>query len=257
MRYPLKFTLIALLALAPGAAMGQAGLSSELAGGLGLKLRTGTAAVPADLAFGGEATQVWLATRASDYALYGGARTAPRLGLRAAESYGGIVYFMPGGWGSSFEAGYAQESALSPRRYTLTGQLHTSLSEGRALSVGLQYRIHDPDSGLRYGASGETSVANGYTLAPYRLSGAGITPGYQLQMSYQHSITSSFGLALGREVEAFTFYPDPVSSGPRQFTFTGQHWLTPSWALSYDLQAQDVNSPLRLNGLRLGMRYRF
>ena len=43
----------------------------------------------------------------------------------------------------------------------------------------------------------------------------------------------------------------------RQFSFTGQHWLTPSWALSYDILSHDVASPLKLQGLRLGVRYRW
>lgn len=260
MRYPFKqLTLIALLAFASGAATGEPGMAREYVAGLGLQFRTGAATLPADLAFGSEATQVWQTTRSSDYTLYAGAREASRLGLHASESYGGIVYSLPGGWGSSLEAGYAQESPLSPRRYALTGQLHTSLSAGRALSVGLQYRMNDPDSGLRYGAPGEMPATNGYTLTPYRLSSVGFAHSYQLQVSYQHSTASTFGLALGREVETFTPFFDHAGygSGPRQLTFTGQHWLTPSWALSYDLLSQDATSPLRLQGLRLGMRYRF
>ena len=93
---------------------------------------------------------------------------------------------------------------------------------------------------------------------PLRQPGAGFAPSYQLQMSYQHSAASTFGLALGREVETFTPFLDSSSSSQRQFAFTGQHWLTPSWALSYDLQPHDITSPLRLQGLlRLGVRYRF
>lgn len=256
MRYPFKLLLIALFAFASGAAMGQA--SHEYVTGPGLRSQTGTAAVPADLPFGGEATQVWRTTRASDYSLYGGAREAPNLGLRAAESFWGIVYSLPGGWGSSLEAGYAQESMLAPRRYTLAGQVHTSFSEGRSLSVGLKYRVHDTDSSMRYGAPGEIPATNGYTLTPSHQAGAGFAPSYQLQMSYQHSAASTFGLALGREVETFTPFLDSSGSGQRQFMFTGQHWLTPSWALSYGLQPHDMTSPLRLPGLlRLGVRYRF
>ncbi len=255
MHYALKLALVVLFALAPGAAMGQ--VTHERAAGLGLQFRTGAATLPADLAFGSEATQVWQTTRSSDYTLYAGAREASRLWLHASESYGGIVYSLPGGWGSSLEAGYAQESPLSPRRYALTGQLHAALSEGRALSVGLQYRMNDPDSGSRYGASGEMPVTNGYTLVPYRLTSAGFAHSYQLLMSYQHSTASTFGLALGREVETSIYDAAASGSGPRQLTFTGQHWLTPSWTLSYDLLSQDATSPRRLQGLRLGVRYRF
>ncbi len=260
MSHPLKqLALITLLAFVSGAAIGEPARTRDYVADLGLQPRAGAAKLPDYTAFGSEAIQVWQNARTSgtsEYTLYAGTRDAPRLGLRMPESYGGVVYSLPGGWGSSFEAGISQESLFAPRRYTLAGQLHTSLSQGRALSVGLKYGVYDTDAGLRYGATGDTPVNNGYTLAPWYQSGAGLAPSYQLQMSYQHSITSSFGLAVGRDVETFTPFHDPASSGPRQLAFTGQHWLTPSWALSYDL-LQDAASPLRVQGLRLGMRYRF
>jgi hypothetical protein len=256
MRYPYNLAFIAVFASASGAAMGQ--ISPERIAGLGLRSQTDIAPVPADLAFGSEAAHIWQTRRSFDYLLYSGARAAPDFGLRAAESYGGIVYSLPGGWGSSIEAAYVQESPLSPRRYALTGQLHASFSEGRMLSVGLKYRVRDTDSGPGYGMAGEMPTGNGYALLPSRLYGAGLAPSYQLQMSYQHSASSTFGLALGREVETFTPFLDTNGPGPRQVMLTGQHWLTPSWALSYDLQPQDAASPLRLQGLlRLGVRYRF
>ncbi len=260
MRHPLKqFTLIALLAFASGAASGESGVARYNVADLGLQPRAGTATLPAYTAFGSEAAQVWQITRSSDYTLFTGTRAASSLGLRASESFGGIVYSLPGGWGSSFEAAYAQESMLATRRYSLSGQLHTSLSEGRALSVGLKYGYgaQDTDAGLRNGATGDTQLNNSYSLAPLFQSGAGFAQSYQLQMNYQHSIASSFGLALGREVETFAPFQDPPSSSLRQLTFTGQHLLTPSWALSYDLLYQDAATPLRVQGLRLGMRYRF
>ncbi len=250
-----RLSLLALLAIAPGIAPAERVAERQHIAGLGLQ--SGAATLPADLAFGGEATQVWQTSRSSDYSLYSGARETSRLGLRAAESYGGIVYSPRGGWGSSLEAGYAQESLLTPRRYALTGQLHTSFSEGRSLSVGLKYRVQDTDAALRYGATADTAAINGYTLAPAHHAGAGFVPSYQLQMSYQYSAAGSVGLALGREVETYSPIQDPVNSGSRQFTFTGQHWVTPSWALSYDVLSQDAATPLRTLGLRLGVRYRW
>lgn len=249
-------TLVA--SAAASVAVAQSGLTTERAG-LGLKARTDAPAPRADLALGGNVAQLWQVTRSSDFALYGGMRDAPRLGLQAAESYGGIVYFVSGGWGSSLEAGYVQDTLDSPRRYSLGGQMHTALSDGRTLSVGLKYRVFDTDSGPRSGMPGDTPAAHGYTLAPSRVPGGAFGPSYQLQMSYQHSSTSAFGLALGREVETFTPHLDTAGAGPRQLTFTGQHWLTPSWALSYDVLSSDPANPLRFQGvgLRLGVRYRF
>jgi hypothetical protein len=258
MRHSLKLALTALSALASGAALAQAGLFPDRPGGLGLR-PGGEAVLPANPALGGEAVRAWQSIRSSDYKLYGGVREASRIGLQATESFGGIVYSLPRGWGSSLEAGYAQESPLAPRRYTLAGQLHAPFSEGRSLSVGIRYRVADPDHRGAPGA--ESPHLNGHNLAPSRwLAGVGAGSSYQLHMSYQYNVGSTVGLALGRELETHTPYLDsPLSPlyGPRQFSLTGQHWLTPSWALSYDVMSPDVMTPLRLQSLRLGVRYRF
>jgi hypothetical protein len=62
-------------------------------------------------------------------------------------------------------------------------------------------------------------------------------------------------------MESYLSNFDPTATYPRQLSFTGQHLLTPSWALSYDLLSGDLASPspLRLQGLglRFGVRYRF
>ena len=253
MRCPTSFTLFFIAALAPVVAAGQAGLSFERAAGLGLKHEPTETSAPPLSTFGESATQAWLGLRAGggDYALYGG-YDGPRLGLRAVESYSGVVY-SASGWGTSLEAGYATPPGLAVGRYAVTGQVHTSLSEGRTLSVGLKYRLYESDAVLRSGPPPDGS--NSYSLAGPR--GVAYAQGYQVQMSYHYSAAGAVGLALGRDVETFTPFADLTGSGPRQLSFTGQHWLTPSWALSYDILSQDVASPLKLQGLRLGVRYRW
>jgi len=89
----------------------------------------------------GEAAQLWPTRHASDFALFGGARELARIGLGPAETYGGVAYALPRGWGSSLEAGYTPESLFAPRRYALTGQVHTALRDRRALSVGIQHLL--------------------------------------------------------------------------------------------------------------------
>jgi hypothetical protein len=256
MRYPLGLTLkvITLAAAAlPLICAAQARLSYEQSG-LGLRHQTGVTAEPP---FSGEPALLWQTLNPSDFALYGGARELARIGLGPAETYGGVAYAFPRGWRSSFEAGYTPESVFGPRRYALTGQVHAALSDRRALSVGIHYSVYDTDLGTR----GDAPLTNGYTLAPSRGPGAGFTPGYQLQFGYQHSAFTSFGFALGWETETTSSASDPTGVHPRQLSFTGQHWLTPSWALSYDLLSGDLASPstLRLQGLglRFGVRYRF
>lgn len=258
MRQRFHLSVISLALVAAGAAglcAAQSGLSPRTSAGLGLRADSRVGAPSVEPLPSGDGPSLWQPTH-SDFALYGGARDLPAFGLGPAEAYSGVAYALPRGWGSSsLEAAYAQESPFAPRRYAVAGEVRTELSApGRALSAGIKYRVYDMDTGARGPAPGESFVPNGYSLAPSR------EPGYQVQFSYHHSAASSFGLALGRDVETYTSSYDAANT-TRQLTFMGQHWLTPAWALSYDLLYSDPAnmSTLRLQGvgLRLGVRYRF
>jgi uronate dehydrogenase len=87
--------------------------------------------------------------------------------------------------------GYTHLTPYAPQRYSLTGQLHASLGEERALSIGLKYRSYDTDA--RFGAP-DTTLGNGYSLAGQRF--AGYAPSYQVQMSYQYSAAGALGRQL-------------------------------------------------------------
>ncbi|HXF67212.1 MAG TPA: hypothetical protein VNK67_11020 [Burkholderiales bacterium] len=245
MNRALVAALAALALAAPGAAWAQVGLSPQ-GGGLGLKLRGESPAPAVHAAFGADPAPAWRQVRGSaDYTLYvyGGTRELARPGLRATETYGGVVYPLGRAWGSSLEAGVVPESPLAPRRYALSGQLHAALAGG-GVSVGLKYRHY------------ELAAASPFA-AEIGVPGFAPAPSYQLQLSYRYSAAATFGLAYGRDLETFTPLSEIAGNGPRQLTFTGQHWLSPSWALSYDLLAQDPASPWRVQGLRFGVRYRF
>ena len=253
-RFGLTLTAITLIgALLPLTCGAQARQSFELAG-LGLRHETGPGA---DTPSGEEARALPQTRETSNFTLFGGTRELTRSGLAPAETYGGVAYAFPRGWGSSLEAGYIPESVLAPRQYALAGEVRTALTDSRALSVGIKYRVYDVD----VGAPGDTPPATGYALAPSTGPGTAHAPGYQLRLGYQHSAVSLFGLALGRDMETYAPALDPTIPYPRQLSFTGLHWLTPSWAVSYDVLSGDLASPspLRLQGLglRFGVRYRF
>jgi YaiO family outer membrane protein len=253
MRYSLRTALIvAILAHLGNVGMSvAAGVSLERAG-LGLKAPH-TAAWPA-LGLRGEPVSAWQGLEGNDV-IYAGVREATRFGLRSLESYSGIYYPLSDAWGVSLETGMLSGSPLSPRRYSLAGQLHNALAGESGWSIGFKYRIYDTESTLRPGLPGEGTGT--YALVPAHTTGTSFGPSYQLQLNYQYNAANIFGLALGRELETFTPGFESLGNGPRQFMFTGQHWLTPSWALSYDVLSNDPGNLFRLQGLRFGVRYRF
>jgi hypothetical protein len=48
-----------------------------------------------------------------------------------------------------------------------------------------------------------------------------------------------------------------VATDVENWAVGGEHWLTPSWALTYDLVRQGQSSLYRRQGLRLGIRHNF
>ena len=255
MRYSFTIVLPALLLAGTALpALAANGLSIERAG-LGLKRPAAAADSTSIRAWRSEFALAAPAAEGATTA-YGGLREGTRLGLTAPESFGGIAYALSDKIAASLELGMMENTALAPRRYSISGQLQTAFESGSSMSIGLAWRVYEPDYGARPGGALDLPPANGYSLVPVRAPGTGLGPSYQLQLYYHYNPTTTFGLVLGRELETFTAGFDSPGAGSRQFSFTGQHWLTPSWALSYDVLSNDPGS-IRLQGLRLGVRYRF
>jgi hypothetical protein len=228
-----------------GVAAAQIGLWNDR-GGLGLRpSNADPAAAPGAASTGAQPSP-------RDYELYRGVREVPRAGSLASETYSGVAYSLSRRWESSLEAGVVPESASAPRRYSLAGQLGTALSGGQSVSVGLKFRQYDTTSGPQPYSALQSGVRSGYALFPSTPDSS-----YEVRLNYRYSVSSSFGLALGRDLETLTPGLDSPGNGERQLMFTGQHWLTPSWGLTYDLLSDEPGNSMRVQGLRLGVRYRF
>lgn len=243
MRYAAQI-LIAVSSIAiAGLAAAQIGLWSDSAG-LGLRPSGAVATeTPGDPY---AAAQV----SSPDFTLYRGTRDTQRLGVVSSENYSGVTYPLSRRWGSSFEAGVIPESMSAPRRYSLSGEVGAALAKDHSLSVGLKLRHYDSASAIQpYSA---LSGGNGYALAPSTFDSS-----YEVRLNYRYGESSSFGFALGRDLEALTPGLASPLNGDRQLMFTGQHALTPNWGLTYDLLSDDPGLSMRVQGVRLGVRYRF
>jgi hypothetical protein len=163
MRYWFRCGCALLAASLAGAVAAASGLSVERSG-LGLKPPGASLSSSEGLAQRRELTGIWQ-PREGGEVVYTGARDATRLGLRAAESYGGVYYPLSDTWGASLELGVIPGSALAPQRYSVAGLLHTALSADSSLSIGLKYRLYEPDFGWRAGMPGDLMAGNGYSRA--------------------------------------------------------------------------------------------
>ena len=229
-----------------GAAAAQIGLWTDR-GGVGLRPTESQTSASAGASIAGKQL-----SPARDYGLYSGTSEMPLAGGFVSEQYSGVAYPLSRQWGSSLEAGVVPESASTARRYSLAGQLGTALSGSQSVSVGLKFRHYDTASGTGPYRALANGASSSYALAPSALESS-----YEVRLSYRYSRSSSFGLALGRDLETVTPGLESPANGERQLMFTGQHWLTPSWGLTYDLLSDEPGSSPRVQGLRLGVRYRF
>ena len=243
MRYAAQ-TLVALgFIVVTGFAAAQIGLWSNSAG---LGLRPSAAAAPQAPVDPDPAAQ----SSSPDFTLYRGTRESQRSGVVSSENYSGVAHPLTQRWGSSFEAGVIPESVTAPRRYSLSGEVGAVLAKDHTLSVGLKFRHYDSASATQpYSA---LNGGNGYALAPSSFDSS-----YEVRLNYRYGESSSFGFALGRDLEALTPGLASPFNGERQFMFTGQHALTPNWGLTYDLLSDEPGLSMRVQGVRLGIRYRF
>jgi YaiO family outer membrane protein len=256
-----KLNRIALLAaLALSAMAGAVGAAApERVAQVGL-FPTGEADHPADRTFPrlkltrggglGLALDALYSDGAGTAVRYTGTRNLP--GAQYAQSVGGLVYPLSPKWFSTVET----SSSASTRSYL--GQLHRSLPGGFDMSVGLRYRLRD--YGQWPAATPETVplADRSWSLLPPALAGSG-TAGYELRLNYRYGERNTLGLSYGSGPDSdYTRQLVGLQAGEgRQFGLTGEHWLTPDWAVNYGVMAQEQVGPSRGQGLRLGLRYRF
>ena len=160
---------------------------------------------------------------------YGGTRNTGGLGLSSPEFVGGMVYPLSAKWFSSLETSVdakVSETAASP--------LFGSAIDGAPLPERA-WALYPPAAGTSASA------------------------GYELRLNYRYGERNTLGLTSGSVYEAdyARLFPGAQPGEGRQFGLTGEHWLTPEWALNYGVMAQQQLGPHRGQGLRLGLRYRF
>jgi hypothetical protein len=190
--------------------------------------------------------------------LYRGTRSFPALGAPNSQLVGGMLYPLSGNWYSTIESSVDAPSARPFRGYGLVGQVHRALPGGFDMSLGLHYNVSENGGTRLHAHEPIASGARAWSLYPPALSSSS-TAGYELRLNYRYGERNTLGLTYGSGAESdYTRQFLGMQPGDtRQFGLTGEHWLTPDWALNYGVMASEQVGQHRGQGLRLGIRYRF
>lgn len=195
------------------------------------------------------------------HVLYGGLRETRRFGLDDSEVHAGLYHPLGSTWTAQLEGSLSQTHEVLPR-HSVYGALQKSLPGGWGVGFGIRHNEYTLSGSNVVSLLAERYWGNfrgAYTLYSGKPEGASSGSSHRLQLSYYYADRSSVGLSYtdGREVENVGPPRGVLASDVRNWTLSGQHWLTPAWALTYDLVNHEQGSLYRRQGLRLGIRHSF
>jgi YaiO family outer membrane protein len=147
-------------------------------------------------------------------------------------------------------------------RYTL----HTSVARGMPGGWGLGFGVRQSE--YSFGTANLLSLSaernwgsfrSAYTLYSNRAEGTGLGSTHRFEVSYLYGERNVIGLSYttGRDLDTPGLAPGLAVADTRDWTLSGRHWLSPNWALTYDLLGHEQGSLYRRPGLRLGVSRSF
>ncbi|WP_197053263.1 YaiO family outer membrane beta-barrel protein [Litchfieldella xinjiangensis] len=172
----------------------------------------------------------------------------------------GAVFPLDERWSLQPEIGIASSPTFLPEHY-LDLAIQRVLPRGVVSNASLrrtQYEASHVDR-LALGLERYWGVWRAaYTLNVSDVEGAGRPVGHDLGLDYYYSGPSSVGLraSLGREEEAVPG-GDVVTTDVHSLSLRGRHWLTPQWAMSWELGHLSQGRLYDRRGIQLGIRHAF
>ena len=198
---------------------------------------------------------------ADRHTIYGGLRDVRRFGLADTEATAGFYTPLGAAWTAVVEASVSRSSQFLPK-YTLFGQLHKAHASGWGTSVGLRHSEYERSVVDILSATAERYWGNwrgAYTVYAGRPEGASWASAHRFQLTHYYGDHDFIGVnyTTGREVENVGPPTGVRSSDVNGWSFTGRHWFSRAWALTYDLVSHEQGTLYRRQGLRVGVRHSF
>jgi YaiO family outer membrane protein len=195
------------------------------------------------------------------HTLYGAVRETERFDLRDFEALAGLYYPLAAEWTALIEGSFSPEHNVLPE-YSAFGQIHRALPYGWGVALGLRHSQYTSVYTNTLVADLERYWGNwrgAYTLYVGRPQDAPAGTAHRLQLSYYYGERSAVGVSVtyGEEVENVGPPIGVTKTNVRALALFGRHWVTPQWALSYEVYTHEQGDLYTRNGVRLGLRHRF
>lgn len=193
--------------------------------------------------------------------LYGGLRETERFGLKDSEAHAGLYFPLGETWGGIVEGSYSPTHEVLAQG-SVYGFLQKNFQGGWGLGLGLRHNEYTSTASNVTSLLAERYWSNfrgAYTLYSGRPEGASSAASHRFQLSYYYADRSTVGMSYtnGREVENVGPPRGVIATDVQGWSVSGQHWFTPSWAMTYDLIQHEQGSLYRRQGLQLGLRRSF
>jgi YaiO family outer membrane protein len=159
------------------------------------------------------------------------------------------------------ESGVQTVHDVVPRQ-TSYSQFTQTLPGGWGLGFGVRQTEYNFATANLLSFSAERSFGNfrgAYTLYSSRAEGATLGSTHRFEVSYLYGERNTVGLSYttGRDIESVALPAGLSVSDVRDWSLSGRHWLSPNWALTYDVLSQEQGPLYRRQGLRLGVSRSF
>lgn len=158
------------------------------------------------------------------------------------------------------------DAGLSPLhdalpKYTLYSQVNQTLPGGWGLGFGVRQSEFNFATTNLLAFSAERYFGNfrgAFTLYANRADGSPAGSAQRFQVNYFYGERNTVGLAYttGRDIDHLGLAAGLPVSDVRDLTLSGRHWLSPNWALTYDVLSQE-QALNRRQGLRFGVSRSF
>jgi YaiO family outer membrane protein len=162
-------------------------------------------------------------------------------------------------WIATVEAGGSPNHQILPTA-SFFGQVERILGKGWIGRAGLRHNRYPTDI-LNMGVFGAEryfkAYRGAYTLYVAHLNGKGTALSHAFQGSYYYGERNSLGagFAFGQEIESVP--GGLVKTDVLDFSFTGRHWMTNKWGLSYVAVWHRQGDLYTRSGAQIGLLLRF